>query len=721
MLHDCYVRDRFSLQIDLSQRELQPDGIAPQLLVELVEISQVSLGVLDPPVGLHSRRDRLQVLPEPGQRRRLLDQIVHQQPALGIAHHDASGIAGAEDGIIADELAYGNPGHPPLHSGQVVHPPQVEPSEITGPRGLARLAVGAQTLDDAKRRVPRAVEQARVERKLVRSLVGQGLHVEVRRPWLHGHVSPVEDVQHVGRLVVDSRRLNGSSLLGGLEQRRQAEKLAKRSVVTKHDHDQGAVRLVQVEPKGTKIPLIIRGKLFEVGEDRRDECCGGVPDRHVMCRVDGAEGADPGLVQFISGRGELGVRRQRRRGRALALRWTLRFLGWTLRRPRGRRAAAGADQPAQHQPEPAAPIQKRRSRFGFVVVDSHDQPAISSSPQVSPIPRSSSISNGADVGNRHISAAHGSRDLDFLEGATTGSKAHSIIFMLESNRGMPPGSEKPAPRREDCQDFLGQPHRPRPARRTRGRTNPGVRGCAGPRVVLEWTGTKPTSRTDDYHDDPVGSKRGLMDGQGGSITHWLGDLRGGDLAAAQPLWERYFGRLVVLARGKLERQRHPRAEADEEDAALSAFNSFCVGVAQGRFPQLADREDLWRILMTITVRKAYAQVQRQKRLKRGGGRVVEEAALRSPKGDSPFDAASAAGLAMIAGEEPTPEFAAMVAEEYRRLLDALEDDGLRQVAISRMEGYTCDEIAAQLGCARRTVARRLDLIRKTWLAHVEVA
>ncbi len=149
---------------------------------------------------------------------------------------------------------------------------------------------------------------------------------------------------------------------------------------------------------------------------------------------------------------------------------------------------------------------------------------------------------------------------------------------------------------------------------------------------------------------------------------------------------------------------------------MSAFNSFCAGVADGRFPQLADREDLWRILMTITVRKAYAQVQRQKRLKRGGGRVVEEAALRGQEGASPSDPASAAGLDMIAGDDPTPEFAAIVAEEYRLLLDSLEDDGLRQVAISRMEGYTCDEIAAQLGCARRTVARRLDLIRKTWLA-----
>jgi DNA-directed RNA polymerase specialized sigma24 family protein len=210
---------------------------------------------------------------------------------------------------------------------------------------------------------------------------------------------------------------------------------------------------------------------------------------------------------------------------------------------------------------------------------------------------------------------------------------------------------------------------------------------------------------------------GTMAEPDGSITHWLGDLRGGDLGAAQPLWERYFSRLVILARAKLVGRRHPRGEADEEDAALSAFASFCAGVAEGKFPQLADREDLWRILMTITVRKAYAQRQRQKRLKRGGGKVVEEAALRGHASDALLDPSSALGLEMMAGDEPTPEFAMIVAEEYERLLDALGDDRLRQVAIRRMEGYTCDEIAAELGCARRTVARRLDLIRKTWLAE----
>jgi DNA-directed RNA polymerase specialized sigma24 family protein len=99
--------------------------------------------------------------------------------------------------------------------------------------------------------------------------------------------------------------------------------------------------------------------------------------------------------------------------------------------------------------------------------------------------------------------------------------------------------------------------------------------------------------------------------------------------------------------------------------------------------------------------------------------VVEEAVLFQhglTGGDG-----SLAGLEHIAAQGPSPEFAAMMAEECRRLLDALDDDSLRQVALSRMEGYNNDEIAEQLGCARRTVARRLDLIRKTWLATEEVA
>ena len=206
---------------------------------------------------------------------------------------------------------------------------------------------------------------------------------------------------------------------------------------------------------------------------------------------------------------------------------------------------------------------------------------------------------------------------------------------------------------------------------------------------------------------------------GGSITGWLGELRDGDQAAAQPLWEHYFSKLVTIARTKLRRMRKTTADQDEEDAALSAFNSFCAGAARGKFPQLADRDDIWRLLVVITARKAMAQANREGRQKRGGGRVVEEAVLFG-HGLGGADG-SLAGLERIAAQGPSPEFAAMMAEECGRLLDALDDDSLRQVALSRMEGYNNDEIAEQLGCARRTVARRLDLIRKTWLATEEVA
>ncbi len=207
--------------------------------------------------------------------------------------------------------------------------------------------------------------------------------------------------------------------------------------------------------------------------------------------------------------------------------------------------------------------------------------------------------------------------------------------------------------------------------------------------------------------------------EGHSITGWLGELREGDQAAAQPLWERYFAKLVVVARGKLKRLRPTAADEDEEDAALSAFNSFCTGAAHGKFPQLADRDDLWRLLVVITARKAMAQANRHGRQKRGGGRVISEVVLFGRDvdvGEGPL-----AGLEQVAADGPTPEFAAMMAEQCRILLDALGDDSLRQVALSRMEGYNNDEIAEQLGCARRTVARRLELIRKTWLASDEVA
>lgn len=199
----------------------------------------------------------------------------------------------------------------------------------------------------------------------------------------------------------------------------------------------------------------------------------------------------------------------------------------------------------------------------------------------------------------------------------------------------------------------------------------------------------------------------------GSVTRWIGDLKQGGDSAAQHLWERYFQRLVQLARARLRAARRAGAIADEEDAALSAFDSFCRGAAQGRFPELADRDGLWRLLVVITLRKVTGQVGRQAAQKRGGGRLVGESALIGTA------AAEGGGLDRLAGDEPSPELAAMVVDQYRRLRDRLRSEALRQVLDLRLEGYTREEIAQRLGCAERTVKRKLDLIREAWLEAAE--
>src|SRR5258708_27868914 len=102
----------------------------------------------------------------------------------------------------------------------------------------------------------------------------------------------------------------------------------------------------------------------------------------------------------------------------------------------------------------------------------------------------------------------------------------------------------------------------------------------------------------------------------GSVTRWVGQLQAGDQGAARHLYERYFQRLVGLARKKL--RDTPRRAADEEDVAQSAFASFCRAAERGQFPQLEDREDLLQLLMVITKRKALNQAKHERRPKLGG-------------------------------------------------------------------------------------------------------
>lgn len=188
-----------------------------------------------------------------------------------------------------------------------------------------------------------------------------------------------------------------------------------------------------------------------------------------------------------------------------------------------------------------------------------------------------------------------------------------------------------------------------------------------------------------------------------SVTTWIGLLQAGDSAAAEPLWHRYYAALVELARSHLSKQL--QAVVDAEDIALVAFADFCRGTRAGRFPRLSDRQDLWKLLLTLTLRRASDAARQVGRQRRDHTRTATAADL--------FDL-PAADLDRLASDAPDPAMAAEVADELRFLLSMLPGDDLRRVAQELLAGYTAPEIALRLGCSLRTVERRWQRVRQFW-------
>ncbi|MFO0887936.1 MAG: ECF-type sigma factor [Isosphaeraceae bacterium] len=180
----------------------------------------------------------------------------------------------------------------------------------------------------------------------------------------------------------------------------------------------------------------------------------------------------------------------------------------------------------------------------------------------------------------------------------------------------------------------------------------------------------------------------------GTITGWGESLRGGDGDAAAALWEAYFPRLVRRAQSVL---RDGPLSGDAEDAALSAFQAFCHGMARGRFRALQGRNAIEALLVTITVRKARGYARRLASA-RNGARMA-----RSPV--EPDDLACPA---------TDPAVLAAAEEAVAELLAALPDDTCRAVAALRAAGHTEVEVADRIGRCRATVVRKIRLIQQHW-------
>jgi len=196
----------------------------------------------------------------------------------------------------------------------------------------------------------------------------------------------------------------------------------------------------------------------------------------------------------------------------------------------------------------------------------------------------------------------------------------------------------------------------------------------------------------------------------GSVTRLIQLLRSGDPAerdmAARLIWLRYFRDLLELARNNLDRRI--RRREDEEDVVQSMYKSFCMRQQRGEF-DLAGRDALWRLLVTITLRKARTAAKRQ-------GRDMRDFAREQtlPIDDEARSAHWALEQMDAAG--PSPAEAAVLNEALERRLEALADPELRQIALWRLEGYTNREIADRIDCTERSVERRLERIRSKWMS-----
>ncbi len=187
-------------------------------------------------------------------------------------------------------------------------------------------------------------------------------------------------------------------------------------------------------------------------------------------------------------------------------------------------------------------------------------------------------------------------------------------------------------------------------------------------------------------------------------------LVAGDNQAIGELWNNYFEQLSRVAKKQIGNV--PRRAFDEEDVVVSVFECLRKGAQDGRFAEMLDRNELWKLLVTITRQKAIDRVRRELADKRGGGITRGESAFGETEQNVNY------GINELLGDTPTPDSLVEMEEEKNRLLAILRDDSLRQVTVLRMQGYNQKEIADQLGVTSRTIQRKFDLIRNAWQSQL---
>lgn len=179
-----------------------------------------------------------------------------------------------------------------------------------------------------------------------------------------------------------------------------------------------------------------------------------------------------------------------------------------------------------------------------------------------------------------------------------------------------------------------------------------------------------------------------------SINDLVERHRQGDPDAAGELFAHYAQRLGRLAGQHLSRKLAGRV--DGEDVVQSVFRTFFRRSVRGDF-KIDSSAQLWQLLVKITVTKARAKGRYHTAAKRDvsteQGNVDEE------------------WLIAAADREPGPEDAVLLMDEIEALLRGLPPLYC-QILELRLQGHSVAEVADQLGVARQTVYRALELLKQ---------
>lgn len=190
----------------------------------------------------------------------------------------------------------------------------------------------------------------------------------------------------------------------------------------------------------------------------------------------------------------------------------------------------------------------------------------------------------------------------------------------------------------------------------------------------------------------------------GSVTRIIRKMQQGDAEDADVLWNRFYVRLTKLVRNRLSVQN--KSLADEEDVALESLSELFKGLLEGKYSKLDNRESMWSLLVTVAARNVVDEVNKEKRLKRGGGNVLRETEVGT------LD--ETAFLDNLPSNVSAPDVQVMITERCAEMLESLGDRTLQSIAVMKTAGAGNQEVARALGLSLRSVERRLSEIRSRW-------